>query len=81
MITVQQLRAARSAMRWTIEKLSEQSSVSVRTIKVIEASDHAPPVKEITMQKLKSALEAAGIEFIGTPTDRPGIRIGTPKPD
>ncbi len=28
--------------------------------------------------KLKATLEAAGIEFIGTPDDRPGIRIGKP---
>ena len=27
------------------------------------------------MLAIKSALEAAGIEFIGTPTDAPGIRI------
>lgn len=27
------------------------------------------------MQKIQTALEAAGIEFIGTPNDAPGIRI------
>jgi hypothetical protein len=53
--------------------------VSVRTIKKIETSEKGSSVKDSTIQKLKTALEAAGIEFIGTPTDRPGIRIGTPK--
>jgi len=28
------------------------------------------------LAKIRSAFEAAGIEFIGTPEDRPGIRIG-----
>ena len=81
MVTIQQLRAARGALRWSIETLSKHSDVSVRTIKTIETSDTATIVKDVTLQKLKTALEAAGIEFIGTPTDRPGIRIGTPKAD
>jgi hypothetical protein len=29
---------------------------------------------------IKTALESAGIEFIGSPSDRPGIRVGR-KPD
>lgn len=81
MVTAQQLRAARNALRWSIEELSKRSSVSVRTIITIEAADSAPPVKPSTIQKLKTALETAGIEFIGTPDDRPGIRIGLPKPN
>ena len=81
MVTVQQLRAARSALRWSIEELSKHSTVSVRTIITIETAEHTPSVKDSTIQKLKTALESAGIEFIGTPTDRPGIRIGTPKAD
>jgi hypothetical protein len=28
------------------------------------------------MVDVKAALEAAGIEFVGTPDDRPGIRLG-----
>ena len=81
MVTIQQLRAARGALRWSIETLSKRSDVSVRTIKTIETSDTATIVKDVTIQKLKTALEAAGIEFIGTPTDRPGIRIGASKAD
>ena len=30
---------------------------------------------------IKKTLEAAGIEFIGTPDEGPGIRIHAPKPD
>ena len=79
MVTTQQLRAARSALRWSIEQLSQHSGVSVRTIKKVEAIETGSSVKDSTIQKLKTALETAGIEFIGSPDDRPGIRIGLPK--
>lgn len=41
----------------------------------IESGDGVPSVNLQTLMKLKSALEAAGIEFIGSPEDAPGIRI------
>jgi hypothetical protein len=31
------------------------------------------------LEQVILALENAGIEFIGSPADRPGIRIGAPK--
>jgi len=30
-----------------------------------------------TLQAIKEALEAAGVEFIGEPTDHPGVRLKT----
>ena len=48
------------------------------TIKRMEANDGAPVSTVANLNAIKSALEAAGIEFIGTPDDRPGIRIGRP---
>jgi hypothetical protein len=44
----------------------------------IEGAAGIPSANAQTLQKIKVALEAAGIEFIGSPTDRPGIRIGKP---
>jgi len=78
MVTVQQLRSARAALKWSIEQLSTASNVSVRTIKMIEANDGKPQCRPSTTAKLISALESAGIEFIGSPDDRPGIRISAP---
>lgn len=80
MVVVEQLRSARSALRWSIKDLANMSNVSVRTIKMIEADDGDPKCREGTLKKLVSALEAAGIEFIGTPDDGPGIRIRTARP-
>src|SRR5580698_11601703 len=41
----------------------------------LEAGDGVPPGRATTLQDVQSALEAVGIEFIATPTDRPGIRL------
>lgn len=44
----------------------------------MEASEGIPVSTAANLNAIKSALEAVGIEFIGTPDDRPGIRIGLP---
>ena len=70
-----QLRAARNALGWSIETLAERSGVSVRTIIRYEDTDEVPPTRGGNLAKLIFALEAAGIEFIGTPDEAPGILI------
>ena len=81
MITGSQIRSARSALRWSVEELATRSAVSPRTIKRMEVDNGTPNSTAANIAAIKTALEAAGIEFIGTPTDRPGIRIGAPKAD
>lgn len=75
-----QIRCARVALRLNVEKLSEVSGVSARTIKRIEAEDGISRSTVANLRAIRNALEAAGIEFIGSPDDRPGIRIGKPGP-
>ena len=74
-----QLRAARNGLGWSIEYLSECSNVSVRTIIRYEDAEGVPPNRSGTLAALIATLEIAGIEFIGTPDDGPGIRIRAPK--
>jgi transcriptional regulator with XRE-family HTH domain len=78
MISGQQIRMARAGLRWSIEELARRSEVGDRTIKRLEAMDEILSANIGTISKIQSCLEAAGIEFIGTPDDRPGIRIGQP---
>jgi len=80
-VTVEQLRSARAALRWSINDLSEQAGVSIRTIKMVEANEGEPKCRPQTLDKLRVTLEAAGIEFIGSPDDAPGIRIHPAPPD
>jgi transcriptional regulator with XRE-family HTH domain len=75
MISGVQIRAARAALRWTIEELAQKSGLGIRTIKRFESVDGIPSSRTSTLVELKRTLEAAGIEFIGTPDDSPGIRV------
>jgi transcriptional regulator with XRE-family HTH domain len=75
MISGIQIRCARSALRWSVQELAGRSMVSTSTIKRIEAQDGVPAATDANLAALKSAFENAGITFIGTPEDAPGIRI------
>jgi transcriptional regulator with XRE-family HTH domain len=75
MITGAQIRAARAALSWSAQTLADRSRVGIRTIVRLESVDGLPAGHSTTLQEIKSALETAGIEFIGSPADRPGIRF------
>jgi transcriptional regulator with XRE-family HTH domain len=70
-----QIRAARAALRWSIAELAEKSGVSRRSIQRFEAHDGMPSTHTSNLYNIQSVLEAAGIEFVGTPKDGPGIRV------
>jgi transcriptional regulator with XRE-family HTH domain len=75
MITGRQIRAARHGLRWTLPELATAAHLSVSSIKRVEAEDGVPAVSAKNLARIQAALEAAGIQFIGTPDDAPGIRI------
>ena len=75
MITSGQIRSARAALRWTSERLADEAGLALRTIKNLEQADGVPPSRSSTLIEVQKAFEAAGIEFIGTPDDAPGIRL------
>jgi transcriptional regulator with XRE-family HTH domain len=80
MLTGAQIRAARAALGLSALQLAKRAGVALKTINRFEAVDGIPPSRTSTLVTIKTALEAAGIEFIGSPSDRPGIRVGR-KPD
>lgn len=75
MITSAQIRAARALLRITVNDLAEMSEIGIATIKRMEASNGIPPAHARTLDQLSKALEKAGVEFIGAPDDRPGVRL------
>ncbi|MEJ6594755.1 transcriptional regulator [Parasphingorhabdus sp.] len=79
MLTGVQIRAARQGLRLTVRDIANSANVSVSTIKRIEACDGIPQISVKNLMAVKVTLEAAGIEFIGTPDDGPGIRIRPPR--
>lgn len=77
--TGSQLRAARNALGWSLEDLARKSGVSIRTLIRYEDVDHVPASRGGNLEKVVATMISAGIEFIGTPEDRPGIRIVQPR--
>jgi transcriptional regulator with XRE-family HTH domain len=74
-ISSDQIRAARSLVKWSANDLAQKSGVGVATIRRIELSDGLPSSNIKTLQAIKSAIEDAGIEFIGSPENGAGVRF------
>jgi transcriptional regulator with XRE-family HTH domain len=72
-ITSELIRAARALVRWEQRQLAEASSVSLPTVKRLEAKPGNLAAHASTVAALVRALEAAGIEF--TNGEQPGVRL------
>jgi hypothetical protein len=79
MISTGQVRAARALLRWTAEDLANAAEVGVATIRRMEVLDGVPAGNVKTLVAIQRALEDAGIEFIGSPDDGPGVRLRSSK--
>ena len=79
-LTGQQIRSSRAALRLSVQELADLASVGEKTIRRLEEADGVPEATVRTLNKVAAALSSAGIQFIGTPDDSPGIRVTTPRP-
>jgi hypothetical protein len=70
-----QIRAARALLRWSSANLAEISKVGITTVKRYELVDGIPAGNIHTLGAIHTALKAAGIEFIGSPDNDPGVRL------
>ena len=76
MITGMQVRAAKALLKWSGTELANRAGVGLSTIRRVEGCDFLLETASIkVLQSLQSALEAGGVEFTGTPEDRPGVRL------
>jgi transcriptional regulator with XRE-family HTH domain len=75
MLTSEQIRGARAMLRIEQRDLAEQSGVSLETIKRIERIPGAVSAYTSTVDAIRRALEAAGIEFIPENGGGPGARL------
>jgi transcriptional regulator with XRE-family HTH domain len=67
-----QLRMARVAVGWGVRELADKAGVTANTVTRIENGADA---KQSTIERLRRALEAAGIEFIEENGGGPGVRL------
>lgn len=70
-MTPAQCRAARALLKWSQDELAEVSQVAKSTIALFELEKRQP--YDRTLDDLRDALEAAGVEF--TNGDQPGVRM------
>jgi transcriptional regulator with XRE-family HTH domain len=74
-IISEQIRAARQLLRITADELADLSGVGVATIRRYELMSGVPSGNARSVEAIQLALEAGGVEFVGTPEDRPGVRL------
>ena len=74
MITSAQIRAARGMLDWSRKDLSETSGISFASMIRLESFEGVPASNFKTLEAIKKAFEAAGIEFVGSPEVGAGVR-------
>jgi hypothetical protein len=74
-VSVRQIKAARALLAWSQEQLAAAANMSIPTIKRLEAHDGPLGGRNDTGDKIKAALEKAGIEFIDENGGGPGVRL------
>ena len=79
MISSNQIKSARAFLKISAAELSEISGVDHRTIQRFEAADGIPASRSGNLEKVRAALEAQGIRFLGDPILSPGVQLIRPK--
>jgi transcriptional regulator with XRE-family HTH domain len=74
-VSIRQIKAARALLAWSQEQLAAAADVSIPTIKRLESRDGPLGGRSETGSKIRSALEAAGVEFIDENGGGPGARL------
>jgi len=75
LITSAQIRAARAMLEWSRADLAKHSGVGFSSMMRIESAIGVPGAHAKTLEAIENAFEKAGIEFIGSPDDGPGVRL------
>ena|SRR5947207_3839958 len=73
LVDARQIKAARSFLRWRQDQLARETGLALSTIRRLERSEGRIEANFDTVEKIRQALESAGIEFIGSPNL--GVRL------
>jgi transcriptional regulator with XRE-family HTH domain len=73
LVDARQIKAARSFLRWRQDQLARETGLALSTIRRLERSEGRIEANFDTVEKIRQALEGAGIEFIGSPNL--GVRL------
>jgi predicted transcriptional regulator len=75
LITTRQIKAARALLGWSQSELAKRSGVSEPTIARLESWDGELGGREGTAEKIRTAIESAGIVFIEENGGGLGVRL------
>ena len=75
MLTSEQIRGARAMLRIEQSDLATRAGVSLETIKRIERKRGPVSAFAATLDSIRAALEAAGVEFIAENGGGAGVRL------
>ena len=75
MLSSDQIRGARAILRLSQADLAKAASVSLETVKRLEAMHGELKVRLDTLTRIKDALERAGVEFISENGGGAGVRL------
>jgi predicted transcriptional regulator len=75
LLTTRQIKAARALLGWSQGDLAHHSSISEPTIARLESIDGQIAGRPKTSEKIRGALEKAGIQFIDENGGGPGVRL------
>jgi DNA-binding Xre family transcriptional regulator len=62
-------------LRWSSADLAERSGIGSATIKRLEVMQGVPSGNTKTLLAIKTTLEAADVEFLGSPENGAGVRF------
>lgn len=76
MISPRQCKAARALLDWSQQDLADHAKVGIVTVRQLEAGVHEP--RRATLDVVRRALEAAGVDFIDENGGGAGVRLRKP---
>ena len=75
----QQIKAARALLGWSQTDLAKSAGVGEMTVKRFEAQQNQRSGTIASVERIQSALQKAGIEFIDADGEKgPGVRLARP---
>jgi len=74
-VTTRQIKAARALLGWSQSDLADRSGVSEPTIARLESAEGELGGREGTGDKIRSAIEKAGVEFLDENGGGLGVRL------
>jgi transcriptional regulator with XRE-family HTH domain len=74
-VTTRQIKAARALLGWSQSDLADRSGVSEPTVARLESAEGELGGREGTGDKIRSAIERAGVEFIDENGGGLGVRL------